>query len=99
MQLLYERILGEVLAMMGELAGDWEYEGELGADTYLFSDLGFESLELVILGSSLQERYGQLPFAEFLTMIGLQGKKDISIGELVAFVCERGRAVAVAEHG
>jgi hypothetical protein len=96
---MYERVLDEVLAMMGELAGDWEYEGALTADTCLFRDLGFESLELVILGSSLQERYGQLPFAEFLTMIGLQGKKDISIGELVKFVCERGGTVAEPAHG
>jgi acyl carrier protein len=95
---MYERVLGDVLALMGELAGDWEYEGELTAETGLFGDLGFESLELVILGSSLQERYGQLPFAEFLTMIGLQGKKDVSIGELVRFVCENGHYMAVAER-
>ena len=50
--------------------------------------LGFESLDLVVLGTSIQERYGRLPFAEFLADIGQRPEKDVTVGELVAFVCD-----------
>jgi acyl carrier protein len=47
-----------------------------------------ESLDLVVLGTSLQDRYGRLPFSEFLAEIGQRPveERDISVGELVAFV-------------
>jgi hypothetical protein len=48
-----------------------------------------ESLDLVVLGTSLQERYGSLPFAEFLAEVGQRPveERDVSVGELVAYVC------------
>jgi len=48
--------------------------------------LGFESLDAVILGTSIQEHYQtQMPFAELLSEIGQQ-QRDLSINELVDFV-------------
>jgi acyl carrier protein len=81
-------ILGDVLGLMGQLAGDWEYSGEITPETRLLADLGMESLDLVVLGTSLQERHGRLPFAEFLAEIGRRpvDERDVSVGELVAFV-------------
>ena len=35
-------------------------------DTRFLADLGLESLDIVVLGTMLQQRYGRLPFAEFL---------------------------------
>src|SRR4051812_37042935 len=83
------QVLTDVLDLMTQLAGDWEYTGTLTPDTRLLADLGLESLDLVVLGTSLQERYGRLPFAEFLAEIGQRPveERDVSVGELVAFVC------------
>jgi acyl carrier protein len=93
------RILDEVLALLTQLAGDWEYSGTITADTRLLSDLGMESLALVVLGTSLQERYGRLPFAEFLVEIGQrpQAERDITVRELVEFVSRHTHAVPAGE--
>ncbi len=83
----YAAVEHEVLELMGKLAGDWEYSGEITAKTNLFADLGFESLDLVILGTAIQERYGRsLPFAEFMIEIGQRAHQDVAIGELIQFV-------------
>lgn len=90
-------VLADVLDMMTQLAGDWEYGGDITPSTRLLGDLGLESLDLVVLGTSIQQRYGRLPFAEFLAEIGQRPvpERDVTVGELVAFVC-RHRAPAVA---
>lgn len=82
------QILAGVLDMMDQLAGDWEYSGEITLSTYLLGDLGLESLDLVVLGTMIQQRYGRMPFAEFLAEIGQRPaeERDISVGELVAYV-------------
>lgn len=83
------QVLDDVLALMSQLAGDWEYSGTITPETCLIADLGLESLDLVVLGTSIQRRYGRLPFAEFLAEIGQRPveERDVSVGELVAFVC------------
>jgi acyl carrier protein len=80
------QLLGEVLELMTQLAGDWEYEGTITPNTLLFEDLGLESLDLVVLGTAIQERYGRVPFAEFLSDIGRRTTRDVSVGQLVAFI-------------
>lgn len=86
---MQSRILTEVVEMMTELAGDWEYSGELTPETRLLMDLGLESLDLVVLGATLQERYGRLPFSMFLAEIGQRPpeERDVTVSELVSFVC------------
>lgn len=78
----------EVLALLAELADDWEYGGQITPNTMLLADLGLESLDLVVIGAALQERYGRLPFAEYLAEIGQRpvAERDVSVGELAAFV-------------
>jgi acyl carrier protein len=84
-----EQVLAEVLELLQQLAGDWEYAGEVNSETYLVADLAFESLGLVVLGTLIQERYGRLPFTELLAEIGQRPveQRDLSVGELVAYVC------------
>ena len=73
--------------MLQELARDWDYAGEIGPETRLFADLGFESLDAVVLGTAIQERYQQaMPLAELLTEIGLRPKPDLTVRELVEFI-------------
>jgi acyl carrier protein len=90
------QVLDEILALMTQLAGDWEYSGDVSPDTRLLGDLSLESLDLVVLGTAIQKRYGRLPFAELLAEIGQRPveERDLSVGELVEFVSRnRGRPV------
>lgn len=84
----YPQVHNTILDLMARLAGDWEYDGEITVRTRLFGDLGFESLDLVVLGTAIQERFGKLPFSEFFAEIGQRPDRDLAVGDLVAFVCE-----------
>jgi acyl carrier protein len=83
------QVLSEVLAMINDLAGDWEYDGEVTADTFFLADMGLESLDLVVLGTMIQQTYGRLPFAAYLAEIGERPveQRDVTVAELVAFIC------------
>jgi|tagenome__1003787_1003787.scaffolds.fasta_scaffold18959692_2 acyl carrier protein len=89
-------VMAGVLELLAELAGDWEYDGEIGPGTRFLADLGLESLEIVVLGTMLQQQYGRLPFAEYLDEIGRrpEEERDVSVSEVVAFVCEHRRPIA-----
>lgn len=72
----------QVLALITQLAGDWEYDGEITMHTYLFSELGFQSLDAVVLGNTLQEQYGRpIPYADLLADIGRRTFNDVTVGE------------------
>ena len=75
-----------ILKVLAQLASDWEYGGEITSDSLLFSELGFQSLDAVILGNSLQEHYGRIiPYADFLADIGRREFNDITVGEWIDF--------------
>jgi acyl carrier protein len=80
-------ILTDVINLLNQLARDWEYSGEITPDTLLFADLGFESIDAVILASFVQEHYGRpFPFPQLLAEIGERQVKDLRISELVGFI-------------
>ena len=83
-------VLDGVLEILRELSGDWEYDGEITPDTHFLADLGLESLDIVVLGTLIQQLYGRLPFAEYLEELGQRpiAERDVTVAELVAFVCE-----------
>jgi acyl carrier protein len=75
-----------VLRKLQELSQDWDNPAEISQASLLFSELGFESLDAVVLGVAIQEHFGrQLPFAELLAELGEQ-RRDLSIAELIDFV-------------
>jgi hypothetical protein len=88
MTIAQSKILDDVLALMTQLAGDWEYPDVITPGTRLLADIHMGSLDLIVLVASLQERYGPLPFAQFLAEIGQRPleERDVSVEELVAFV-------------
>ena len=90
------KLLDDVLVLISQLAGDWDYSGIISVETRLLADLEMESLDLVVLGTSLQERYGRLPFAEFLAELGQRPveERDVSVGELVAFISRHSTRIA-----
>jgi|tagenome__1003787_1003787.scaffolds.fasta_scaffold20083464_2 acyl carrier protein len=82
------QVMAEVMKLLGDLTGDWDYEGEVGPSTRFLADFGMESLDLVVLGTTLQSRYGTLPFAEFLAALGRRPveDRDVTVAELVEFI-------------
>ncbi len=81
-----QEILDYILQTLQDLSQDWDYSKPVSPESLLFSELGFESLDAVVLGTSIQEHYQtQMPFAELLAEIG-QNQRDLSINELVEFV-------------
>ena len=78
----------DVLELLNEMAEDWEYEGEIELDTLFIADLELESLDLVVLGTALQERYGKLPFSEYLAELGELPveERDLTAGQLIEFI-------------
>jgi acyl carrier protein len=82
----HEEIQDYVLATLQELCRDWDYSRPVGPGSLLFSELGLESLDAVVLGTIIQEHFQTpLPFAELLAEIGRE-QRDLSIQELVDFV-------------
>jgi acyl carrier protein len=82
----HEEIQEYVLATLQELCRDWDYSRPVGPGSLLFSELGLESLDAVVLGTIIQEHFQKpLPFAELLAEIGRE-QRDLSIQELVDFV-------------
>lgn len=64
-----------------------EYSGEIGYHTRFFDDLGCASIDAVVLGEQLEQRFRKrLPFSELLTEVGNRGETDLEIGELAQFV-------------
>ena len=87
MKVTREKILADVLDLLNRVVRDWEFEGPIGANTRLFSDLAFESLDLVVLGAQVQDHFGQtFPFPEFFAEIGQRAERDLTIGEWVDFI-------------
>jgi acyl carrier protein len=81
-----QTVMADIVELLAQLASDWEYDGAIDAQTLLFSDLGFQSLDAVILGNSLQERYGRvIPYADLLAAIGERPLTDVTVGEWVEF--------------
>jgi acyl carrier protein len=87
MKLSRDMILADLLGLLRKVASDWEFETPLTADTRLFSDLQFESLDVVVLGTAVQEHFGQrFPFPEFFAELGQRDIRDITVGEWVDFI-------------
>lgn len=81
-----QEILDYLLQKMGDLTQDWDYAEPVRPESLLFTELGFESLDAVVLCTAIQEHYRtQMPFAELLAEIGEQ-QRDLSIAELADFV-------------
>lgn len=82
-----EEIMQDMLRLLRQLADDWEYAGEITPQTRLFADMGLASLDVVVLGTAVQELYGQvLPFQEFYAEVGQRDTQDIPVGEWVDFI-------------
>jgi acyl carrier protein len=84
-----KEIMADVQALLQEMAEDWEYSGPITKETCFLADMGLQSLDVVVLGTAVQERYGRpLPFQQLFIEIGQRQVRDISVGEWVDFIYE-----------
>jgi len=91
-------VLDYLLHTMQELTADWDYADPVGPASLLFTELGLESLDAVVLGTAIQEHFqAQMPWAELLAEIGQQ-QRDLSINELADFVMTHLSAHAVTSE-
>jgi len=80
-------IFDTLRGMLDQMLGDWEYSGQITPETFLVSDLGLESLDIVVLGETIQKHYQKmLPLAQFLAEIGQREIRDIRLDEFVEFI-------------
>ena len=94
-----QEILDYLLHKMGELTQDWDYTDPIQPESLLFTELGYESLDAVILCTNIQDHYQTpMPFAELLAEIGQQ-QRDLSINELADFVDTHLAGSAGADDG
>jgi acyl carrier protein len=79
-------ILDDLIAVLGRDLGV-QSSSPITEDTRFFADLGLASIDAVVLSERLQEHYGRsLPFHELMAEMGRRTERDLSIGELVAFL-------------
>ena len=82
-----EQILDDLAGILRHFQGR-QCTGEIGPETLFFEDLGFVSIDAVVLGEKLQEHYGRkFSFREFLEDLRHAEVLDIQIGRLAAFLC------------
>jgi acyl carrier protein len=82
----HEQLLADLEAVFRNFHGR-EYSGPIGRETWFFADLGLASIDAVVLGETLEERYGQkIPFGEMMAELGRRENRDIRLGELVDFL-------------
>ena len=83
-----DEILGDLSTLLSDFQGR-EYSGEIGPSTLFFEDLGFASIDAVVLGETLETMYQQkIPFNKFLISLRQQQVQDIEVGRLAEFLSE-----------
>ncbi|HKI21300.1 MAG TPA: acyl carrier protein [Isosphaeraceae bacterium] len=81
-------ILGDIASILSTQLGV-QSSSSIDLETRFFADLGLASIDAVVLGEAIQNHYNRrLPFNELMAEIGRRANRDLSIGELVAFVSE-----------
>jgi len=80
----------EILKELQDLLSDFQdrtYDDPIGSLTMFFGDLGYSSIDAIVLGETLEHRFGaKLNFGPFLSQLSAQGAQDMSVGQLVDFL-------------
>jgi acyl carrier protein len=79
-------ILDELINILSDQIGI-RFSSPIDEKTRIFADLGLASIDAVVLSETLQKHYDRpLPFNELMAQIGRRTERDLSIGELIAFL-------------
>ncbi|NKF21409.1 acyl carrier protein [Solimonas marina] len=84
-----DQIFQKLLPLVQDFTQDWdnEYEGEIGRDTKLLGDLGFESIDIIQFIVAVEEELGisKTPFDKLLMKDG-RYVDDLSLGQIADFL-------------
>lgn len=82
----------KLIALLQDFTQDWdnEFEGEMGPQTRLLADLGFESIDIIQFVVAIQEDIvkRKLSFDQLLMKDG-RYVDDLSIGQIADFLAKR----------
>jgi acyl carrier protein len=82
-------LLSDILRILEDMTSDWEmgFQGKINLETRLVADLGFESIDVVQLSTSIEERFHRLdlPFQKLLMVDG-RYIDDLKVADLVNFL-------------
>jgi len=83
--------LGVATQLIREIVGeDWVWATPIEPETSFAGDLGFKSIEVVILAEKLHEHYGEnLDFIGWISEMELDEIMSLRVGQLVEFIESR----------
>jgi acyl carrier protein len=86
MSVTFDDVMNDLGAVLRNFHGR-EYSGPITPRTCFFADLGLASIDAVVLGETLEERYARpLPFNDFMADLGRRAVRDVELGELASFL-------------
>lgn len=66
---------------------DRQYTEDITRETRFFGELGFVSIDAVVLGETLETFYATtIPFHQFLAQLRDEQAEDITVGRLIEFL-------------
>ena len=81
-----QQIVADLVELLSNFQGR-EYSDEIGPRTLFFGELGVASIDAVVLGEMLDERYSQkFPYGDFLSGMRDSQAQDIELGQLADFL-------------
>ena len=84
-----DHILEDLAGILSNFQGR-EYSGTIDRETRFIGDLGFSSIDVVILGETLETYYDKkLPFGAFLSELAKKKVQDVSLGDLADFLYQQ----------
>ncbi len=82
-------IVSRVCSVLVDMTDDWDmdFEGEINRDTFLISDLAFESIDIVQLVVAIEGEFDKrgIPFEQLLMVDG-RYVDDLSVGDIADFL-------------
>jgi acyl carrier protein len=81
-----QSVLDDLVQILRDFPGR-EFFGEIDRRTRFFDDLGMVSIDAVLLGEKLEQRYGyRFPFNELIADLIERQAEDLEVGELADFI-------------
>ena len=81
-------IITDLASILSNFQGR-EYSEPIEGDTWFFADLGFASIDAIVLGEELESYYQRkIPFNHFLVELQKEDVRDIQVGRLATFLGE-----------
>jgi acyl carrier protein len=83
-----QQILNQLAELLSNFQGR-EFSDPITSETLFFADLGFASIDAVVLGEELESYFGQsIPFQKFLQELNERQVRDIAVGDLARFLSQ-----------